>query len=470
MFSFLIPLQKPLSLRFFATARASALSMSSRTALLTFMFVLLLGACNRNEPTPTATSVANDTSPGLATLVAPNATTTAAPAADAATPTAAVPAAPTPTPLSGSIVIWHSWAQAEGNALAAILTQLQQAYPGVQVETLFVAPNDLVASYAEAVAAGGGPDLVLAPNWWLGDLVAASAVQNLDSLVGGNLDAAYWPASVAAMRHSGSLYGFPLTSSLVALYVNTSLVSVEDVPGDTATLLSVAAADPTAGIGLYATLFHAYWGFPAYGATLIDAQGAVTLDQFDGSAAYLTWLNTLNSTPGSYVNSDYGMLLDRFKKGEFAYFVDGPWAISELRTVFGDNLAVLPLPDGPAGDAQPWLYSDGLYLNPNLTSEQQMLALNIALYFSSDEAGTILASTGGLLPAARNADLSATPLLQGFATQAAAAQAMPTIPAMENVWAYGTDMLIKALTDVADPATIVIETTTLINEANGRSP
>jgi arabinogalactan oligomer/maltooligosaccharide transport system substrate-binding protein len=318
------------------------------------------------------------------------------------------------------------------------------------------------------VAAGSGPDLLLAPNWWLGQLAEANAVQNLETLVGGNLDASYWPATVASMRHQGALYGFPLAYNLVALYVNQNLVPPEGVPTDTPTLLQAASVTSTAGLGLYATLFHTYWGFPAYGAQLLNDQGVVTLDQSSGAAEYLTWLNALNSTPGSYVDSDYGMLLDRYKKGEFAYLVDGPWALPELRTVLGDALAVALLPAGPNGPAQPWLYSDGLFVNPTLSPEQQLLALNVALFLSGDQAGTILATTGGLLPAARNADLSSTPLLQGFATQAANAVPMPTSPEMNEVWTYGSDMIIKATTGVAEPAAIVSETTTLINEANGK--
>jgi maltose-binding protein MalE len=128
----------------------------------------------------------------------------------------------------------------------------------------------------------------------------------------------------------------------------------------------------------------------------------------------------------------------------------------------------VPLPGGPVAPAQPWLYSDGLFVNPAVTPEQQTIALNVALFMSSDQAATVLATIGGLLPASRNADLSATPLLQGFAQQAANATAMPTTPEMNNVWSYGGDMIIKALTGVAEPPAIVAETTTLINEANGK--
>ena len=425
--------------------------------------LLLFAACNRNEPTPT---------PPPAVIAADSAGTPASATTSEAAPTVEATPAPTatatPIPLTGRVVLWHSWAQSEGDALAAVLEQLKAVQPGIQVDTLFVAPDDLVASYSQAIIAGSGPDLVLAPNWWLGELVGANAVLNLDTVVGGNLDASYWPASVAAMRYQGALYAFPLTYHLVALYVNNSLVPPEGLPADTTALLTAASTNPTSGIGLYATLFHTYWGFPAYGAQLLNDQGIATLDQSTGAADYLTWLNALNAMPGSYVNSDYGMLLDRFKKGEFAYLVDGPWALAELRTVLGDALTVSPLPAGPSGPAQPWLYSDGIFVNPNITQDQQTLALNVGLFLSGNQAGTTLATVGGLLPAARNADLSSTPLLQGFATQAATAAPMPTSPEMNEVWTYGSDMITKALTGVAEPPVIVAETTTLINEANGK--
>ena len=429
--------------------------------------LLLLSACSGNEEQPTPTPAPLVAAEGSTTPVSDTAAAETTAVAESNNPPQAT-AVPTPTPLTGRVVLWHSWAQAEGDALAAILAQINAAYPAIQIDTLFVAPNDLLSSYADAVAAGSGPDLLLAPNWWLGDLATANAILNLDTVVGGNLDASYWPASVAAMRYQGSLYAFPMTSSFVALYVNNDFVPPEGIPPTTDALLTAATANPTSGLGLYATLFHSYWGLPAYGAQLLNEQGIAILDQSNGAADYLAWLNALNSTPGSYVNSDYGMLLDRFKKGEFAYLVDGPWAIAELRTVLGDALTVAPLPNGAAGPAQPWLYSDGIFVNPTLAPDQQTLALNVALYFSGDEAGTTLATVGGLLPAARNADLSATPLLQGFARQAVNAQAMPTSPEMNAVWTYGGDMVIKALSDVEDPATIVADTTTLINEDNGK--
>lgn len=428
--------------------------------------LLLLAACgDKVIPTPVVTPVEGNApqpaTPQLATTLPPP------------TPPPPTPPPPTPTPLAGRITLWHSWAAAEGDALAAALADIQAAYPGVQVDTLFVAPNDLPSAYAEAVRAGSGPDLVILANWWLSDIAREGLALPLDALLPTDAASRYLPAALDGQRHNGTLYGLPLIAQVVGLYVNTALATLSDFPSTTApstttALLDTARLDPTRGLGIYANPLHVAWAFAAYGAELFDADGVVILDQSAGAAALLTWLAELSRTPGSYVEQDYGMLLDRFRKGEFAYLVDGPWAQADLRRALGDSLAVVPLPAGPDGPARPWLYGDGVLLNPRLTPDQQPLALAVALALTSPSAGLHYAQIGGLLPAMQEVDLSGQPVLQGFALQAQTALPMPTRPEMQEAWVYLGDMLVKTIAGVAPPPAIVAETTALINEANGK--
>jgi maltose-binding protein MalE len=331
-----------------------------------------------------------------------------------------------------------------------------------------VAYNDLPQSYTDAVLAGGGPDIVLSASWWLGELVAAGVVQPLDDLIAPDELAVYWPATLDNLRHDGTLYGLPTHFELVSLYYNQALVAPDQFPATTEAWLALAQQNSAQGSGLYASLYHLYWGLPAYGAQLFDETGLVILDRTEGAAGFLTWLASMSKTPGTFVDPDYGMLLDRFKKGEYAFFVDGPWAIDELRGALGDNLGVTLLPAGPAAPAQPWLNADGIFLNPRSTADQQERALAFARFITSDASGEILARTARRLPANRNVNVDEDPLLQGFMQQAAQSQSMPALTEMENAWGYGGDMLLKVINDVGDPQSIVAETTTLINEANGK--
>ncbi len=426
--------------------------------------LLLLTACNRDrEATPTPEAAAPQ--PGAVEGAAPAAGT--AGAADAGRGPAAAPPAPTPFVPQGDLVLWHSWAGPDAEALVAILTQLKESTPLVNVETLYVSPNDLPQAFADAVAVGAGPDLAVTENWWIDDLIAAEALRPLDDLAPLDTLAGFVPAALATFQRDGFLYALPATYQVVGLYQNTALAPAGQTPATTDALLAGALTSPTQGVGLYANLFHLWWGFPAYGAQLFDPSGRVVIDQGGGAAEFLAWMKQIAGVPGSYVDSDYGMLVERFTNGEFAYFVDGPWAAAELRAALGESLTVVPLPAGPVAAAQPWLSAEGVVINPNLDSGRARLAYFLAELLTNAESGSRFAA-GGRLPAHQGATLPDDPLLRGFAAQAVTAQPAPPYPEMEAVWGYGGDMLGKVLGGSMEPDAAVRETAALINEETGR--
>jgi arabinogalactan oligomer / maltooligosaccharide transport system substrate-binding protein len=429
--------------------------------LLLFVLVIFVSACNRTEPEPDPVTPAVQVAGiGQSTGAAPAQTATSS------TPATVAPT-PTPEPITGTIEIWHSWALKEGDALAEILAAFSATYPGIQVETLFVANSDLLQSYADAVISGGGPDILIAPNWWLGGMADAGVVAPLTPESRQELDR-FWPAAAESMHWQDDYYGLPIHVTVVALFYNRALLGETPLPQTATELLNLASTSPELGIGLYANLYHLFWGFPAFGSTLFNEAGKVILDQDNGAADYLTWLVQLDQTPGAFVDTDYGMLLDRFKKQEFAFLVDGPWSIDDLRGALGANLGAAVLPAGPAGPARPWLYADAIYFNPNSPAVRAGLAHLFAHFAVSPESGTALANTASLLPANRFTRPVEDPVSQAFMRQAASAQAMPLRREMNHVWGYGGDMIIKAINTVDSPSAIVAETVSLINEANAR--
>lgn len=435
-----------------ATRRRSATFPRVHLLALLLTALVLLAGCATPTPTPAPTQAPTTEQTAQTEVTAGNAVE-----------------APAPTPIpapAGTVTLWHSWAGADADALTTILEDLRAAYPDVTVETLFVSYNDLPQAYADAVAAGGGPDLVFTPNWWVDDLARAGAALPLDGVLPPEQMAGFYPAALDNLRADGLLYGLPTTVETAGLYVNTALLPPGGVPATTADWLAAVQADPAAGTGIYLNLYHLVWGFPAYGSRLMDDDGVVMLDQGEGAAQFLFWLHEMNRAQGNFVNFDYGMLLDRYKKGEFPYFIDGPWAAAELRQALGDALTVAPLPAGPAGPAQPWLSADGLVLNPAASQEQQALALLTAWFMTNAQSGARWAQIAGRVPAHRDADLGGDPILAGFAAQADNAQPFSTRPEMDQLWGYGGDMLLKVVNDVLTPADAVAEATALINEAN----
>ncbi|MEM7130171.1 MAG: extracellular solute-binding protein [Chloroflexota bacterium] len=369
--------------------------------------------------------------------------------------------------LEGTVVIWHSWTGAEADAFNEILGRTQTDHANLIIDTLFVAYSDLEESYIDAVSSGGGPDLLLAPNWWLPNLIQGQSIAPLIDLMPTEELTRYWPAAVENLAVGGTPYGVPATVEVVSLYYNQSRVAPGALPKTTDELLSLVRTNGSPGLGLYNSFYHLQWGLSAFGTQLLDGSGKAILDQSPGTVQYLLWLIQLDESPGVYIDTDYGMLVERFKKGEYAFFVDGPWSLSELKEALGDQLQVALLPAGPIGQARPWLTSEGFFVNPNKGKDTQGLAAQVALELTDGESGQLFLQIARLLPATRGVQ-GPDPLLNGFMAQAEQAESMPSIPEIQQALGYGGDMLIKALNGVADPQEIVAETTALINEANNR--
>lgn len=440
--------------------------------LVLLIGLLLFVACQEETPTP----VPPTPLPPTPLPSAPTSEIAAAPGEPVVVVMTATPAplpapadAPTPTPevTSRTITLWHSWARDDGDALDRILENFAAANPNTTVQTLFVAYNDLPQAYADAVAAGGGPDLMLAPAWWLRELVDANALLPLSDRLAEGESEQWMAAAWENLSIDGTLYGLPTNYELVGLYYNRSLLEETALPTTTDELLALAAANPALGAGLYLNFYHLYWGIPAYGGELFDTSGKAALDQTPGTAQFLDWLLRISQTPGAFVSSDYGMLLDRFKKGEFAFFVDGPWSRGDLHEALGDNLGVALLPSGPSGPARPWLSGDGVFLNPVADPGQQQLALRLARHIANAESATLLANIAGRLPAHKEVEVNDR-LLQGFVAQAETALPEPHRSAMSQVWGYAGDMLVKVIDGGMLPDVAVTETTILLNDALGK--
>lgn len=464
-----------------------------RSLFLLSLLLAALAACNREEETPAPTPevttapsspTATDSTPGVEQSdtgadapqveVAPNGPVEPATGEQPPAPTTNNESA-TPQP-TGEIVLWHSWAGAEGDALAQILAGFNQRYPGVTVQTLFVAHDDLLQSYAEAVLAEGGPTLLLAPNWWLAEMVLLQLVTPLGPELAQSTRDGLYPAALDSMVWQGELYGLPVSLTVPALYINTDLYAGPP-PASLDELYTLASADPAQGIGLYANLYHLAWGLSAFDVSLFEADGRIILDQSSGTVEFLAWLHAIDQLEGSFVDQDYGMLQDRFQKGEFAFFVDGPWSAGQFNAALNGALQIAPIPAGPGGPAAPWVYSDGLFLNPNSDDAARRLAVTLTQHLASPDTAEILATAGNLIPANRQLSLDSTALLSGFHAQASTSQAMPTRPEMDTVWGYGGDLLLRALLGYPDLdsdarqaayAELAAEISTLINEANGR--
>src|SRR5512146_386939 len=137
------------------------------------------------------------TTPTAAPATPPPAT--AAPATEA--PTQAATEAPAQVT---EVTFWHAYGtgSAEEQALTKVLEQAAKDLPQYKINVLQVPFNDIYNKYRTDVAAGGGPDMFIAPNDSLGDDARAGLIADITDLAKGKLDA-YAPLSVEGMSVGG---------------------------------------------------------------------------------------------------------------------------------------------------------------------------------------------------------------------------------------------------------------------------
>src|SRR4030067_1194250 len=100
-----------------------------------------------------------------------------------ATATTEAPAAAVPTAVPVTeVTFWHAYGTGsqEEVALTAVLNQAATDLPQYKINVLQVPFNDIFTKYETDVAAGGGPDMFIAPNDNLGGEVRGGLVADID--------------------------------------------------------------------------------------------------------------------------------------------------------------------------------------------------------------------------------------------------------------------------------------------------
>lgn len=374
--------------------------------------------------------------------------------------------------LSGSLVLWHGWTGAEADTLNnEVLPAWQAAYPNVSIETLAVPFDQLKNKYQTEAASGGGPDLLIGPADWVGELVQADLIQTYDGLVDQAVLDTYLPSTLDALRIDGALYGMPESFEAVAMFYNKSLVP--EAPATTVDLQAVAAqvtADnaDVYGLAMTSDFYHPVGYMLGFGSQLFDENNMSALNSPE-TVNFLTWFKTLSESPGVYQQADDGAIASLFKEGKAAITFNGPWYIGDFAAAIGaENLGVAPMPlisengDAPAA---PFMGIKHLMINSNASPEQASLAATFATWFSGPEAAAMLAAGAGHLPANTGVDVSDNPIAAGFIAQAETATPQPTIPEMGQVWEPAGNMITVVLSGDATPEEAAATAQDQINSA-----
>ena len=339
--------------------------------------------------------------------------------------------------LEGTLQIWHTWQGKDLHAFEQATRSFMHTCPGVYVASNQVPPAELPTMYADAVAEGRGPDLVLGSSQWLKPLAEQGLVSELDTLVPQDLAQRFVPTAWQAAKLNGRLYGLPVSLRLTALYYDADQVAN---PAPTLDDLLREASDGQ-GVAIYAEMPWVLWGATAFVGPAPNAQLQPDWD-VDGLAGWLDWLHQASETPGIWVSSDVGELIQRFADDETAYLVAESSLLRDLRAALGaERLRAAPLPAGPDGESLALLSVDLLLFNPDLSAERAELALAYALHLTSAETQQILMAQAGRVPANVNVATADDPVIAGLLEQAKSVVVSRVPDGDPSPWQQGTLLL-----------------------------
>ncbi len=345
-----------------------------------------------------------------------------------------------------SVTFWHAYGtgSAEEIALTKLLEQAKTDLPNIEINALQVPFNDIFNKYRTDVAAGGGPDMFIAPNDDLGNDARAGLIADITDLAAGKLGA-YAPLSVEGMSVDGKLYGIPESLKAVAFWYNKDMLPAAPKTTDELKALMEGGTPISISYGCY----H-HWGFfGAYGGKIFDSNWKVIADQ-GGVADAMSYLNDLyqiSKTNGWPKNDSDG--LAPFSEGKVAAITNGNWAMGDYKKALGDKLAVAPLPSGPGGAANPLLGVDGFYFNPNSANKEA--ALEVALYLTGKNAQIVMMNEAGHVPARTDVEIT-DPLIQGLVEAFKTGYVRPQVPQLGLYWSNfcGTDEVFEKGVPAAD--------------------
>lgn len=423
-----------------------------RIAALVGSLAILVGACGPSGAT-TAPATGAPATTGPASSTGPQGTPAAA-------------------KLKGKVTLWHSYASSGGGAESAevqglnkLIANIKADNPELEIESVFVTFDNstIFNNFKNESATGGGPDMFIAPNDDLGNMVRGGYFADLTGKIDDVL-AATSEVAVEGSKVDGKVYMVPESLKAVAMYYDTAKVTTP--PATTDELKTWISGGGKAGI-----LTGAYFGwgwYSAFGGSIFDATGKCAATANTGVADAIKYVKDINGLSSAIVDSAYGKINDPFIAGDLDLIFNGNWALADYRKA-RPTLGVAAFPSGPGGAGSSLTGTDGWYINAAASADQQALAIEVAKYFVSAASQQVMVDMAGHVPA--NKSVTATdPLVKAFTEAVYKGFPRPQTAEFGQYWGPFGDAWTKAIPDDesagADPTTLVATACTTMDTAN----
>jgi arabinogalactan oligomer / maltooligosaccharide transport system substrate-binding protein len=371
---------------------------------------------------------------------------------------------------SANLTLWHGYTGAEAETLTKVMNQLKAESPQFNVTLLAVPFDQLKTKFTTETSTGGGPDMVIGPSDWVGELAQANLVAMVDDIAGvTEMKTGVIQTAVNVASYNDKMYGIPVSMKNVALYYNKDLV--KQVPTNTDEMLTASTGLATGnvryGLALNAGFFHAVGYNFAYGGKIFNDEKTVDLTT-PGTIEWLNWMKKAASTQGVFAKAGADDDINNlFKTGQAAMVINGPWALGDYQKALGaDKVGVAVAPGTPSGGKfAPFVGAELYYINASASDDKKLAAVQLVKYIMSPGIAQTFATEAGQISTSTSFDVSNNEALSAFVEQAKQGTPFPNIPAMNQVWTPAGDMITKVLDGKATAEDAAKEATDAINKA-----
>ena len=314
----------------------------------------------------------------------------------------------------GPVTIRMAWWGGDGRhqRTQQVIDLFEQKYPNITVAPEFSDWNGYWEKLATATAGNNAADVLQMDELYLSSYAQRGALADLDAL---EIDTSGLQESVVEMgRLDGTRYGMPISTSSLALLVNTDLLDRVGVPlpDDTdswtweefeswATSVTNAAPAGTYGTSVLTGGFQLNLFARQVGEELFDGTRLAVTPETVASFLQtgLDWSQGGAAAPASVWAETSSLPLDQqpFSVGTTASLFAPATLISAYTQASGANIELAPMPNHPGGDPKFDYVKPGMYWSVSSRSKHPAEAAALIDFFLNDpEATKILGSERGL--------------------------------------------------------------------------
>jgi multiple sugar transport system substrate-binding protein len=346
-----------------------------------------------------------------------------------------------------TLQFWNAYntTDAEASTMAnVIIPQFEKENPGIKVDSVVYPYDDLLAKFLAAAAAGDPPNLMRSDIIWVPELASQGVLLPLGNLPWYSpIAAAALPGPLSTTKWQGQAYALPLDTNTQALFWNKTDFKAAGIAGPPTTLaqLYADAAKLTVkskqqfGLGVDGTDI---WNVAPYiwsngggftNASYTSATGVMSDASTEAEVSTLDGLLKAGDI-GSDFRGGSGAVSGEtgFPKGEYAMYLDGPWAVPTYSALKPPpDYGIAAVPSGPAGSIST-VGGEDLVIPKNAANLAD--TEKFAQFLESPFSQLAMAKVGQMSAIATDGaqEVAATPYYSIFVQQLKTAEARPVSP------------------------------------------